>query len=76
MEKQIDSAISAGKIKNMIKPTILINSQDLKNWIDSVESKIVNHRIGFNPHYRDLPIETRPEIQTGVMYIYDSFKVL
>tara|TARA_R110000782_G_scaffold259917_1_gene350984 strand:+ start:24 stop:251 length:228 start_codon:yes stop_codon:yes gene_type:complete len=74
MENEIDSVIDHDRLKRMVKPTILINPQDLKNWMNRVDNKIVNYRLGFPPHYRGIPIETRPEIQTGSVFIYDDFK--
>jgi hypothetical protein len=72
---QIDDFRASEAFAKMKNPIILMNENDLKNWIEEIKYNLPTFKyVTFK--YRDIPIETRPEIQSGVMHIYDSDKIL
>lgn len=74
MDEKIQHQIRLQKIREMKNPTILMNTTDFENFKKEVESKVVNFKVGLNPTYDGIPIQTSDLIKVGNLVVYDDVK--
>ena len=73
MEEKIKQEVRLSKIREMKKPTILMNETDFENFKNEVESKVVNLKLGDNPKYAGIPIKTCRIVEKGTVIVYDDW---
>ncbi len=72
MEESIRNAIAIDNVRKMKSPIILMNSEDLKEFIKKIESELYNFKVGENPTYQNIPIKSHDYIEKGKFLVYDN----
>ena len=72
MEESIRNAINIDNVRKMKSPIILMNSEDLKEFIKKIESELYNFKVGENPTYENIPIKSHDHIEKGKFLVYDN----
>jgi hypothetical protein len=72
MEKAIDYQLKMKRIREMKNPTILMNNKDLETFVEEVEAKVNNFKVGNNPTYAGIPLREAKHIEKGTFIIYDN----
>lgn len=71
MDEKLRQELRAKKIREMKKPTILMNENDFEVFKKQIESK-TTVAVGNNPTYEGVPIKTNNIIQRGNVVVYDD----
>lgn len=72
MDEKLRHELKIKKIREMKRPTILMNDNDFEDLKNEIESKTTIVFDADNPTYEGVPIKTNNIIQSGNIVVYDD----